>query len=111
MQSHHTPHYSTLVAENNSFIVTDHILKAMNEKKITALILLDLSKAFDSIDHDRLLYKSSAMGASSATLNWFKMLSGRSRTVGIGSTLSDALPITHGVPQGAIYHLFSSAFT
>ena len=91
--------------------LTDHILKAMNEKKITALILLDLSKAFDSIDHDRLLYKSSAMGASSATLNWFKMLSGRSRTVGIGSTLSDALPITHGVPQGAIYHLFSSAFT
>ena len=52
--------------------LTDHILKAIDKKKITFLILLDLSKAFDSIDHDRSLYKISAMGASSATLNWFK---------------------------------------
>lgn len=43
-----------------------------DQKKITFLILLDLSKAFDSIDHDRSLYKISAIGASSATLNWFK---------------------------------------
>ena len=36
----------------------------MDKKKSTALILLDLSKAFDSNDHDRLLYKKTAMGAS-----------------------------------------------
>ena len=75
----------------------------MEKKDITTLILLDLSKAFDSIHHDRLLYKISAMSTSSATLNWFKSyLSGRSQAVRIGSTLSDALPITHGVPQSAI---------
>ena len=86
--------------------LTDHILKAM-AKKITALILLDLWKAFDSIDHDRLLYKISAMGASSASLKWFKSyLSGRPQEVRIGSTLSDALTITHGVPQGAILSPF-----
>ena len=74
------------------------------QKEDHALILLDLSKAFDSIHHDRLLYKISAMGASLATLNWFKSyLSGRSQAVRIGSTLSDVLPITHGVPQGAIW--------
>ena len=44
--------------------LTDHILKAMDKKKITFLILLDLSKAFDSIDHDRSLYKIFSMGAS-----------------------------------------------
>ena len=32
----------------------------MDKKKITALILIDLSKAFDSTDHDRLLYEISA---------------------------------------------------
>ena len=73
------------------------------DKKITTLILLNLSKAFDSIDHERLLYKISAIGVSSATLKWLKSyLSGRSQAVQFGSTLSDTLPITHGVPQVAI---------
>ena len=58
--------------ETSNIHLTDRILKAMDKKKITFLILLELSKAFDSIDHDRWLYKISAMGASSATLNWFK---------------------------------------
>ena len=75
----------------------------MDNKKITALILLDLSKAFDSINHNRLLHKLSAVGASPATVQWFRSyLSGRTQTVRIGSSLSDTLPITHGVPQGAI---------
>ena len=43
------------------------------------------------------------MSASTATLKWFKSyLSGHFLAVCIGSILSDALPITHGVPQGAI---------
>ena len=58
--------------ETSNIHLTDRILEAMDKKKITFLILLELSKAFDSIDHDRWLYKISAMGASSATLNWFK---------------------------------------
>jgi hypothetical protein len=36
-------------------LLTGHILNAIDEKKVTVLVLLDLSKAFDSIDHDRLL--------------------------------------------------------
>ena len=64
-----------------------HILKDVDKKKIAALILLAFSKAFDSIVHDRLLYKISALGAASATLKWFKSyLSGYSQTVRIGST-------------------------
>ena len=75
----------------------------MDKKQITALVLLDLSKAFDSIDHARLLYKLSILGASPSTVKWFKSyLTGRRQYVRIGSAYSDTLPITHGVPQGAI---------
>ena len=75
----------------------------MDKKQITALVLLDLSKAFDSIDHARLLHKLSILGASPSTVKWFKSyLTGRRQYVRIGSAYSDTLPITHGVPQGAI---------
>lgn len=75
----------------------------MDKKRLTALVLLDLSKAFDGIDHTKLLHKLSMVGASPAVVNWFKSyLSGRSQCTRRASTLSDPLPITHGVPQGAI---------
>ena len=75
----------------------------MGKKQITALVLLDLSKAFDSIDHARLLHNLSIVGASPSTVNWFKSyLSSRYQYVRIGSTHSNTLPITHGAPQGAI---------
>ena len=75
----------------------------MNKKKMSALILLDLSKAFDSVSHQRLLQKLSAVGASPATVSWFQSyLTGRTQSVRIDSVSSDPLLITHGVPQGAI---------
>ena len=78
----------------------------MDKKKVSALILLDLSKASDSISHQRLHQKLSAVGASSATVSWFQSyLTGRTQSVRIDSVFSDPLLITHGVPQGAI-HLF-----
>ena len=72
-------------------------------------MLLDLSKAFDVIDHLKLLHKLSMVGASPAVVNWFKSyLSGRSQSTRIASTLSDPLPITHGIPLGAILSPLSS---
>ena len=89
--------------ETLDIYITDCMLDAMDKKKISALILLDLSKAFDSINHDKLLHKLSSVGASAAVVNWFKSyLTGRVKRVRIGSTLSDPLLITHGVLQGAI---------
>ena len=49
---------------------TDLILEAMD--KISALVLLDLSKAFDSICHEKLLQKLSAVGSSPAVVRWFR---------------------------------------
>ena len=69
---------------------TDSILKAIDQKKVTAVILLDMSKAFDSINHEILLAKLKHVGASSSCLSWFKSyLSERYQTVRINSTLSD----------------------
>ena len=82
---------------------TDSILKAIDQKKVTAVILLDMSKAFDSINHNILLAKLEDVGVSSTCLAWFKSyLSERYQAVRINSTLSEKLPVVSGVPQGSI---------
>ena len=96
-------HYST---ETLNILVTDFLLNAMDNKRLSALILLDLSKAFDSISHSILLQKLSHIGASSSAVNRFKSyLSGRTQTVRIGSIVSTPISITNGVPQGTILSL------
>ena len=75
----------------------------MDEGKLTALVLLDLSKAFNSINHLVLLKKLQIHGVSLEATQWFKSyLSDRSQFVRIGSVLATVLPITHGAPQGLI---------
>ena len=50
-------------------MITDKALEAMDAKKVTLVVLLDLSKAFDSIDRVTLLAKLQALGASRASLD------------------------------------------
>ena len=58
--------------ETLSPLVTGHIFKAMNKKEKTAMVLIDLSKAFDSICHGTLLLKLQGLGASSKASKWFE---------------------------------------
>ena len=51
--------------------VTDDLLRAMDDKKVSVIVLLDMSKAFDSIRHDILLQKLHELGISSPSLDWF----------------------------------------
>ena len=103
LSSHQSGNKKLHSTETLSLFMADHLLEAMDKKNLTALTLLDLSKAFDSLNHNKLLAKLSSVGASPHVLNWFKSyLRGRSQSVRINSILSDPLPITHGVPQGAI---------
>jgi hypothetical protein len=82
---------------------TDSILKAIDQRKVTAVILLDMSKAFDRINHNILLAKLEDVGVSSTCLAWFESyLSERYQAVRINSTLSEKLPVVSGVPQGSI---------
>ena len=58
--------------ETLNVMIPDKALEAMDAKKVTLLVLLNLSKAFDSIDHTTLLAKLQALGVSHASLAWFK---------------------------------------
>ena len=77
---------------------------AFAKGEATAVILLDQSAAFDTIDHDTLLDSlSSWFGVSGVVLDWFKSyLSDRVQCIKIGSILSDAKKLLYGVPQGSV---------
>lgn len=67
------------------------------------MVLLDMSKAFDSISHEILLLKLKDVGASNTCLQWFNSyLSDWQQVVRINSTLSESLSLRSGVPQGSI---------
>ncbi len=100
-QSAYTKHHST---ESTLLAVHDHIIKAMSQQQITALCLLDLSAAFDTIDHSILIYRlSSWFGLNGTVLSWLQSyLSSRNFVVNINNSLSDPLPLHQGVPQGSV---------
>ena len=89
--------------ETLGVFMTDKVFKAMDSIELTVIVLLDFSKAFDNIDHRKLLTKLKALGLSLGALEWFKSyLTGRTQQVKIGSLVSEPGLITHGVPQGSI---------
>ena len=89
--------------ETSVIETTDMILQAMDNKKLTAMVLLDMSKAFDSVDHKLMISKLQDAGASSSCIEWFRSyLSGRQQVVRISSALSEPLPIVSGIPQGSV---------
>ena len=80
--------------------VIDDLLQAIDDKKISALVLLDMSKAFDSIRHDILLQKLQALSVSFSCRDWFhSYLVGRSQRVRTQDAISDPLRLKNGVPQ------------
>jgi len=79
------------------------MLNAIDKKKVTAVVLLDLSKAFDSIDYQILLAKLQDIGASRSAIEWFESyFTSRYQYVRNNTTLSTKLPVSSGVPQGSI---------
>ena len=83
--------------------VTDDFLMSIDKSEVSTLVLLDMSKAFDSIRHDILLRKQQQIGITSSSLEWFhSYLTGRSQRVQIMDTVSASLPLKYGVPQGSI---------
>ena len=82
--------------------------------KGTALVLLDLSAAFDTIDHDTLLScLSTRFGFTGTILRWFTTyLLDRSQSVKIGSLISKCFKHNFVVPQGSVLGpLLSTLYT
>ncbi|KAI2648158.1 RNA-directed DNA polymerase from mobile element jockey [Labeo rohita] len=100
-QSGFQPHHSTETALVK--IINDIRLNS-DSCKISVLVLLDLSAAFETVDHKILLERlENWVGLSGMALNWFRSyLEGRGYYVSIGEHKSKWTSMTCGVPQGSI---------
>ena len=83
--------------------LTDQILDTFEENKFTLGIFIDLSKAFDTVNHDIMLEKLKLYGVQNCYLNWFKSyLSQRKQYISFDQEKTEILHIKCGVPQGCI---------
>jgi len=81
----------------------DKIIQALNNKEHIIGVFMDLSKAFDTMNHDILLQKLIHYGIRGTTLKWFKnYLDNRKQFVSFQSVKSPKLNVLCGVPQGSI---------
>ena len=86
-----------------SLEIIDIIGKDLDNGKLPIGVFLDLSKAFDTLDHTILLDKLLYYGIKGTELAWFKSyLTNRTQFVSYNDTNSRTLSITTGVPQGSI---------
>ena len=84
--------------------ITNNLLTALDDGKMSLLSLLDLSAAFDTIDHSTLLSRlQHTFGISHTALSWFRSyLCGRSQVVSVGGFSSQSASLEYGVPQGSV---------
>ena len=99
-QSAYRPYHSCETALLNT---ADKWLKAMDNSELVGTVLLDLSKAFDLVNHDILIAKLSKYHTSTTALNWFtSYLSNRRQVCSVSGVLSSTAILNKGVPQGSI---------
>ena len=83
------------------------ILKSFDNGLLTGMILIDLQKTFNTIDHNILLEKLKAIGFSEGTVNWFhSYFTDRAFIASIENKYSSITKISCGVPQRSILGLF-----
>lgn len=83
--------------------VRNDLLTAMDKKQVTAMVSLDLSAAFDTVDHQILLNRLYNVGIRDSAFEWLtQYLKNRTESVKIGNSTSSVHQVTCGVPQGSI---------
>lgn len=81
----------------------DYIYTHFNNSDYISTVFFDLSKAFDSIDHNILLLKLESAGIEGTCLNLLSnYLNNRQQQCKVNGIISKTTPITYGVPQGSI---------
>ncbi len=96
-RQHHSTETALLKAKND-------IMMIMDKQQVTLLLLLDLSAAFDTIDHEILLNRmEKRCGITGTALKWFRSyLTGRNSHIRVGQNNSTSRPLEYGVPQGSV---------
>ena len=85
--------------------IHNDMMQSMDCRRGVLLVLLDLSAAFDTLDHGILLERlhDNIIGVRHTALEWFKSyLDDRTFTVNIGQTMSARSEVRCGVPQGSV---------
>lgn len=89
--------------ETQLIMTVDDLARGLNEKQQVDAILLDFSKAFDKVPHQRLLLKLQHYGVRGNLLKWIEdFLSARTQEVVIDGTKSTPSLVSSGVPQGTV---------
>ena len=103
LHSHQSGFRSKHSTQSLLLYCTDRWYKALDNKELIAVLFLDVSKAFDTVNHPLLLSKLSKLGIASSALSWFQSyISDRTQVTSLsGSTSSPGFP-TSGVPQGSV---------
>ena len=100
LQSAYQPHKSTETALTR---VSNDILVSLDKKHITIITLIDLSSAFDTLNHELITHRLRQLGIKDTALKWFiSFLTDRTFTVKINNTSSKSAAIKYGVPQGSV---------
>ena len=102
----HPSHHGFRAKHNTSTALLQMVdiwLEALEDNEVSAVVLLDMSAAFDVVDHQILLDKLHLFGLDDSAIGWFKSyLTNRTQQVLIDGALSDPLQVEAGVPQGSI---------
>ena len=89
--------------ETQLIITTHDLASALDNRQQVDAVVLDFSKAFDHVPHQRLLQKLHHYGINTSLLHWIEnFLTTRSQRVVIDGESSDFVPVTSGVPQGTV---------
>uniref|UniRef100_A0A8C6VZY2 Reverse transcriptase domain-containing protein n=1 Tax=Nothobranchius furzeri TaxID=105023 RepID=A0A8C6VZY2_NOTFU len=84
--------------------VSNDVLMAADSGQYTVLVSLNLSSAFDTVDHKILLHRlHNDLGFSGTVLKWFSSyLNNRTFSVCVNKSRSEVASLLHGVPQGSV---------
>ena len=89
--------------ESQLILTTNDLVQSLDRRSQTDMIIMDFSKAFDTVPHNRLLCKLQNYGIRGNTLNWItNFLKSRKQRVVVSGDFSDWVDVISGVPQGTV---------
>lgn len=89
--------------ETATVVLITMLQETIDKNNMAVGLFIDLTKAFDTVDHKILISKLENAGIRGIALKWFESyLIGRKQHVALNDCISSGKYITHGVPQGSV---------